>query len=98
MDQQIYMCPAGDFSRILGRDDCEIATDVIDTVTKKGITLGPRRKLEANAIVNATGLHLEHFGGIDLRVDRSHQCQRPLRLALLHSDGLPNLAHTTGYI
>jgi cation diffusion facilitator CzcD-associated flavoprotein CzcO len=99
MDQRICMCPDGDFFKTLAKDNCEIITDVIETVTKEGLTLKSGRKLEADVIVSATGLHLQYLGGMDVRVDgkvvdvRDHYSWRCCML-----DSVPNLAYTTGYI
>lgn len=99
MDQRILMCPDGDFFKTLAKDNCEIVTDVIDTVTKEGITLKSGRKLEADIIVTATGLHLQYLGGMETRVDgrliniHDHYAWRCCML-----DSVPNLAYTTGFI
>ncbi|RYP60731.1 hypothetical protein DL769_007992 [Monosporascus sp. CRB-8-3] len=99
MDQRICMCPDGDFFKTLSRDNCEIVTDVVDTVTKEGITLKSGRKLEADIIVTATGLHIQYFAGIEARVDgkliniRDHYAWRCCML-----DSVPNMAYITGYI
>jgi cation diffusion facilitator CzcD-associated flavoprotein CzcO len=99
MEQRVCMCPDGDFFKTLSQDNCEIVTDSIDTVTKTGLKLSSGRQLDADIIVTATGLHMEYFGGIEMRVDGErikvgdHYSWRCCML-----DSVPNLAYTTGYI
>ncbi|KAM5371723.1 hypothetical protein ACJZ2D_007888 [Fusarium nematophilum] len=97
--QRLCMCPDGDFFKALHRDNCEIVTDVIETVTEDGILLKSGRKLEADAIVTATGLHVQLFGGLTPRVDGqpiNSGSQYTWRGCMLES--LPNIAFVMGYV
>jgi cation diffusion facilitator CzcD-associated flavoprotein CzcO len=93
------MCPEGDFFKALHRDNCEIVTDTIQTVTKDGILLNSGRKLETDIIVTATGLHFQLFGGIIPSVDGqpievgSHYTWRGCMV-----DSLPNMGFVMGYV
>lgn len=56
MDQRLCLCPDGDFFKALHRDNCDVVTDRIETVTVDGILTKSGKKLEADIIVTATGL------------------------------------------
>ncbi|KAL7620880.1 hypothetical protein AAE478_009878 [Parahypoxylon ruwenzoriense] len=68
-EQRLCMCPDGDFFRALHRDNCDIVTDHIDTVTPDGVLTKSGVKLEADIIVTATGLHVHLLAGIIPIVD-----------------------------
>ncbi|CAM1504385.1 Fc.00g019760.m01.CDS01 [Cosmosporella sp. VM-42] len=97
--QRLCMCPDGDYFKALHQDNCEIVTDVIDTVTEDGILLKSGKKLPADIIVTATGLYVQLFGGVIPTVDGqpidpgSHYAWRGCML-----DSLPNIAFMMGYI
>ncbi|KAF4457965.1 hypothetical protein F53441_220 [Fusarium austroafricanum] len=97
--QRLCMCPEGDFFKALHRDNCEIVTDTIEAVTKDGILLKSGRKLEADIIVTATGLHFQLFGGATPLVDGqpidigSRYCWRGCMV-----DSLPNMGFVMGYV
>ncbi|RBR23536.1 uncharacterized protein FIESC28_03718 [Fusarium coffeatum] len=98
-EQRLCMCPEGDFFKALHKDNCEIVTDTIQTVTKDGILLKSGRKLETDIIVTATGLHFQLFGGIVPSVDGksievgSHYTWRGCMV-----DSLPNMGFVMGYV
>ena len=97
--QRLCMCPDGDYFKALHQDNCEIVTDVIDTVTEDGILLKSGKKLTADIIITATGLYFQLFGGVVPTVDGqpidvgSHYTWRGCML-----DSLPNLAFIMGYV
>ncbi|KAH8586134.1 hypothetical protein B0O99DRAFT_645294 [Bisporella sp. PMI_857] len=68
-EQRLCLCPDGDFFKSLGQGNCDIVTDVIETVTSDGIQLKSGDKLPADIIVTATGLYFETFGGLKPKVD-----------------------------
>lgn len=98
-EQRLCMCPNGDFFKALHRDNCDIVTDTIETVTKDGILLKSGRKLEADVIVTATGLYFQLFGGITPLVDGqpidvgTHYTWRGCMM-----DSLPNMGFVMGYV
>ncbi|KAI1068003.1 hypothetical protein LB507_004495 [Fusarium sp. FIESC RH6] len=98
-EQRLCMCPEGDFFKALHKDNCEIVTDTIETVTHDGILLKSGRKLETDIIVTATGLHFQLFGGIVPSVDGqsievgSHYTWRGCMV-----DSLPNMGFVMGYV
>ncbi|KAI2618940.1 FAD/NAD(P)-binding domain-containing protein [Hypomontagnella submonticulosa] len=97
-DQRPCMCPDGDFFRALHRDNCDVVTDHIDTVTADGIITKSGEKLDADIIVTATGLHVHIFGGITPVVDGQPidvgtcYCWRGAMIT-----GLPNAGMVIGY-
>jgi cation diffusion facilitator CzcD-associated flavoprotein CzcO len=97
-DQRLCMCPDGDYFKALHQDNCDIVTDIVDTVTSDGILLKSGRKLEADMIITATGLYFQLLGGIRPLVDGreidpgKHYAWRGCML-----DSLPNMVFTMGY-
>jgi cation diffusion facilitator CzcD-associated flavoprotein CzcO len=97
--QRLCLCPEGDFFKALYRQNTEIVTDIIETVTKDGILLKSGRKLSADIIVTATGLHFQLMGGLVPVVDgKSIEVgeQYTWRGCMLES--LPNAAFVMGYV
>lgn len=97
--QRLCMCPDGDYFKAMHKPNCEIVTDVIDTVTEDGILLKSGKKLDADIIVTATGLYFELFNGLTPLVDGqpidagAHYTWRGCML-----ESLPNTAFMMGYV
>jgi len=97
-DQRPGFAPDGNFLKALGRPDCEIVTDVIDTVTASGIRLRSGKFIQADMLITATGLYVQLLDGMTPLVDGE-----PARVAGRHVwrscmiDGLPNAASIVGY-
>lgn len=75
-----------------------MATDIIDTVTSRGINLKSGAQLDADIIVTATGLKIQIGGGMKVFVDGKPQTigdKFIWRGALLQD--IPNLAFVFGY-
>ncbi|KAH6609169.1 hypothetical protein Trco_002515 [Trichoderma cornu-damae] len=97
--QRLCLTPDDEFFDALHRDNVEIVTDVIDTTVKDGILLKSGRKLPADLIVTATGLHIQIFGGMHPRVDGKAidvGQQYAWRGCLV--EGVPNAASIFGYV
>ncbi|KAK7404119.1 hypothetical protein QQX98_010077 [Neonectria punicea] len=97
--QRLCMCPEGDFFKALHRDNVELVTDVVETVTTDGILLKSGRKLTADIIVTATGLYFQLMGGITPLVDGQPVdagSKYTWRGCMLES--LPNSAFIMGYV
>lgn len=97
--QRLAMTPDGEFFHALHRDDVELVTDLIDTVDKDGILVECGRKLSADVIVTATGLHIQLLGGIRPRVDGKEidlGQQYAWRGCMI--EGVPNAASIFGYV
>ncbi|MEV0062019.1 NAD(P)/FAD-dependent oxidoreductase [Nocardia sp. NPDC050718] len=97
-DQRLCLAPDGDFFASIRNGVASVVTDKIERFTPDGILLESGRELPADVIVTATGLNLQLFGGMDLRVDGT-----PVDLAetiayrgMLLS-GVPNWAIAVGY-
>ncbi|KAK5992624.1 FAD-containing monooxygenase EthA [Cladobotryum mycophilum] len=99
IQQRLCMTPDGEFFKALERDNCEIVTDIIETVTEDGILLKSGRKLETDIIITATGMHLQLFDGLAPKVDG-----KPLNFGKQYSwrgcliEGLPNFSFLIGYV
>lgn len=57
-DQRLCITPDGEFFRALHRDNCDIVTDTIDTVTEDAVLTASGKRIEADIIVTATGTFL----------------------------------------
>jgi monooxygenase len=75
-----------------------VVTDHIDTFTPDGIRLKSGHTLPADIIITATGLQLQTFGGMEVRVDGVVQQveQKKMYKAVMLED-LPNIAAIVGY-
>mmetsp|Transcript_124521 Transcript_124521/g.265472 ORF Transcript_124521/g.265472 Transcript_124521/m.265472 type:complete len:487 (-) Transcript_124521:17-1477(-) len=100
-DQRIGLCPDGDFFKALARDNVDIFTDKVDSFTEHGLLLQSGRTLQADVVVTATGMNLQHnypMSDMEVTVDGNiydapdHVSYRNLMLS-----GVPNFAFTFGY-
>ena len=98
-DQRLCAVPNADLFRAIRRGDASVVTDHIDTFTPDGIRLRSGEELPADIIVTATGLQLQVFGGIDLRVDGAPVAvnERVVYRGMMLS-GVPNMAFAIGYV
>jgi cation diffusion facilitator CzcD-associated flavoprotein CzcO len=97
-DQRLCAVPDGDLFRPLRSGKASMVTDTIETFTENGILLASGEELEADIIVTATGLNLQLFGGIDVRVDgRSVVPSETVAYRGMMLSGVPNFAFAIGY-
>lgn len=97
-DQRVCIVPDGDFFQSLRDGTGDIATGHIDTFTKTGIRLKDGTFLNADVVVQATGLKVQLFGGCDLIVDgRKVETGKKTIYRGQMLDGVPNLALSFGY-
>lgn len=97
-DQRLCLAPEGDFFAALRNGTADIATDHIQTFTENGITLKSGETLDADIIVSATGLDLNFFGNMNLKVDNEDIVPGDLlNYKGMMFSGLPNLASSFGY-
>ncbi|KAK6517637.1 hypothetical protein TWF506_004823 [Arthrobotrys conoides] len=68
-EQRICLAPDGDFFKCLHTPNASIVTDIIKTVTPAGIELESGNRISADIIVTATGLKIQLFGGVHVKVD-----------------------------
>ena len=97
-DQRLCAVPDGDLFNAISAGKASVVTDHIDTFTEKGVRLKSGQELEADIIVTATGLNLQVFGGIDMRVDGELvDMSEKVAFKGMMLDGIPNFAFAIGY-
>ncbi|MDD0841511.1 flavin-containing monooxygenase [Pseudomonas sp. Gutcm_11s] len=97
-DQRVCAVPDGDLFAALRQGRAEVVTDEIETFTEAGVKLRSGRELPADAIVSATGLELQLFGGMQLVVDgRPFVAAESMGYRGLMLRDLPNAAVILGY-
>lgn len=97
-DQRLCLAPDGDFFQAIRRGSASVVTDTIDRFTETGILLGSGAELEADIVVSATGLQLQFFGGVDVRVDGEVvPVNERLTYKGMMLEGVPNAAIAVGY-
>lgn len=96
--ERLCMVADGDFFQTLRSGKGHIATGVIDTFTPDGIQLVDGTFLEADVVVQATGLEVRILGGIDYKVDGEtvETGKRWLYRGTMLSN-VPNLINSNGY-
>jgi monooxygenase len=97
-DQRLCLVPDGDLFKAISAGDASVVTDRIATFTERGIELESGEKLEADAIITATGLNLLFLGGIAMTVDgEAPDIPRTMTYKGMMLSGVPNFAFTVGY-
>lgn len=97
-DQRLCAIPNADLFRAIKKGTADVVTDRIDGVVPDGIRLASGRTLDADIIVTATGLKLQAFGGVELKVD-GMPVDLPSQFVWQGTmiTGLPNFAICIGY-
>ncbi len=97
-DQRLCLAPDADLFDVLNSGRAEVVTDHIDGFTPGGVRLKSGRTLDADIVVAATGLRLQHLGGMAVHVDGA-----PIKFSQsmgykgsMYSD-VPNMASCFGY-
>ena len=98
-DQRLCAVPDADLYKAIRAGRARVVTDDIAQFTKTGIRLGSGKELDADIIVTATGLSVQMFGGMALRVDGVPYdiADKMIYKSVLLQD-LPNFAWIFGYI
>jgi len=97
-DQRVCFVPDNDLFDAIKSESVSIVTDTISKFTAKGIVLPSGKLLEADLVVTATGLKIQLFGGMQLRLDG-----QPVDMGAQHAyrgvmlSGIPNFAVAVGY-
>ncbi|MEL6537315.1 MAG: NAD(P)/FAD-dependent oxidoreductase, partial [Bacteroidota bacterium] len=97
-DQRVCFVPDNDLFEAIKSDKVDLVTDTINRFTPKGIMLPSGKVLEADLIVTATGLKIQLFGGMQLKIDGN-----PVDMGEQHAyrgvmlSGIPNFAVAVGY-
>ncbi|MFT4767866.1 MAG: monooxygenase [Glaciecola sp.] len=98
-DQRLCLVPDSDLFAAMHSGKARVVTNQIDTLTPEGVRLADGTELAADIIVSATGLELELFGGIDIRVDgKVFDFPSSWSYRGMMCTGLPNLVSVFGYI
>lgn len=98
-DQRLCAVPDADLYQAIRGGKADVVTDHIAHFTADGIQLKSGQHLPADIIISATGLQVQMFGGMDLRVDSQPYdvSQKMIYKSVLLQD-LPNFAWIFGYI
>ncbi len=98
-DQRLCAVPDANLFKTIRAGRAEVVTDTIERFTPTGIALNSGKTLEADVIVTATGLSVQMFGGMALRVDgRPYQTAEKMAYKSVLLQDLPNFAWIFGYI
>jgi monooxygenase len=97
-DQRLCLVPDGDLFAAIGSGKVSVATDEIGRFTPAGLLLKSGETLDADIVVTATGLAMQLFGGIAVRVDGAvvNPADRFAYKGMM-LDGVPNLVLAFGY-
>ncbi len=97
-DQRVCLIPDNDLFDSIKSGKSKIVTDTIKEFTATGIALDSGEHLDADIIVTATGLKVQIFGGITVRIDEDEIASGDLTAykGVMFS-GVPNLAVALGY-
>ncbi|MCF3937028.1 flavin-containing monooxygenase [Gordonia tangerina] len=97
-DQRMCMVPDADLFEQISAGSVEMVTDHIDRIDATGVALKSGRHLDADVIVTATGLNLQAFGGVRIRVDDAEVKPHDRFVFKSHLlEDVPNLAWSVGY-
>jgi cation diffusion facilitator CzcD-associated flavoprotein CzcO len=97
-EQRLCLVPDADMFRTIRAGRASVVTDHIDTFTKTGVRLRSGREIEADIVVSATGLVLEVWNGLEIRVDgRVLDAAATLSYKGMMYEGAPNMASAFGY-
>ncbi len=97
-EQRLCLVPDSDLFRAFKSGKASIKTGHIDSFVPEGIKLKSGEVLEADMIVTATGLDLQLFGGMTIRIDGQEKTAKDMVTykGLMFSD-MPNFANVFGY-
>ena len=98
-DQRLCAVPDANLFTAIRNGRAEVVTDSISHFTETGIRLGSGQELQADIIITATGLSVQMFGGMSLRVDGApYQVADKMAYKSVLMQDLPNFAWIFGYI
>lgn len=97
-DQRMCMVPNEDLFTAVREGRASIETDHIERFTEQGVLLKSGKQLDADIVVPATGLDVQFWGGMDLRVDdHPVEANRLTNYKGMMFSQLPNLVTIFGY-
>jgi len=97
-EQRLCLVPDDDLFKAIKEGKASVVTDTIETFNENGIELVSGKTLPADIIVTATGLSVQLFGGMKIKVD-----DKPIDTGTLHAykgvmfSEIPNFAYAMGY-
>lgn len=96
-DQRICMVPDGDMFKAMRDGKASIATGHIERITSNSIILKSGQELEADLIVQATGLKVKMLGGTNITID-GEKMKMSDRYVFKGQmlDGVPNMSMSFG--
>ena len=98
-EQRMCLVPNSDLFEAIRQNDVSIVTDHIEKFTKEGIELKSGEVLKTDIIITATGIVLENFGGIEVKVDDSLvKVSDTMTYKSMMYSGIPNFVNSFGYI
>ena len=98
-DQRICLIPNGDLFESIKDNRATVVTDHIEQFTGSGIKLKSGQELSADAIVTATGLNLQQFGGVKIHIDgKFMNPAETMTYKSMMFSGIPNFINSFGYI
>jgi cation diffusion facilitator CzcD-associated flavoprotein CzcO len=98
-DQRLCAVPDGDLFKSIRDGRADVVTGAIERFTPNGIQLASGQHLDADIIVTATGLSVQMFGGMSIRVDgEPYKTQEKMIYKGVLFQDLPNFAWVFGYI
>jgi monooxygenase len=97
-DQRLCLVPDADLFTAIRAGRAEVVTDTIERFTEAGVRLSSGRELPADIVVTATGVEIQLFGGMALRVDGApfDTSQSFTYKGMMFAD-VPNFAIAFGY-
>ncbi|MFV8782027.1 flavin-containing monooxygenase [Microbulbifer sp. SA54] len=97
-DQRLCAVPDGDLFASIRSGKASVVTAHIESVTPTGVRLKSAEEIQADILVTATGLKLQVFGGMALKVDNEPVAiNRRLTYKGVLMEGVPNMAWIFGY-
>ncbi len=98
-EQRLCVVPNGDLFKAIKSGKASVVTDEIESFTEQGVQLKSGELLNADIVITATGLQLQTFGGMELRIDgKPVSANRLLSYKSVLMQDLPNLAFILGYV
>ncbi|MAK90010.1 MAG: FAD-containing monooxygenase EthA [Oceanospirillaceae bacterium] len=97
-DERLCAVPEGDMFRAMSSGKAQVVTDHIDHFTADGIRLKSGKTLAADVIITATGLKVQMFGNMTVKVDGDvFVPNQSMSYRGVMFENLPNLAMVFGY-
>lgn len=94
----VCLVPDADLFAALREGKAEVVTDTIARFTETGLALGSGKTLDADLVVTATGLEIQLFSGMPIRVDgKAFEPAKAMTYKGMMFSDVPNFAISFGY-